>query len=83
MKQVEFKLLSKEQQQEALWQNGFVIGSRKDKKFAYSLYALEDFLVEIQYEDASIKNIECYRGTQHLSKYPSLSPVKKPGFRGI
>jgi hypothetical protein len=69
MKQIEFNLLSKEEQIETLSQLGFVIGMRKDKKYSYVFYCLDEFFVEAKLEKDVVKSMQSFAGTHQLSLY--------------
>ena len=69
MTQYEFNHLAKDQQMETLWQSGFVIGEKKQQNRLSLFYCLDDFFVEIEYNESAIKDIHSYKSPKKLSSY--------------
>ncbi len=66
MNQFQFSFLTPAEQQNTLWQNGFVMSIKKEKKFDYVLYCLYDFFVVLKYEGTEIKNIRSFKRDQQI-----------------
>ncbi len=76
MQQIEFNLLSKDDQLETLSKTGFVIGTRSDKKHSYVFYCLDEFFVEVKLEKDIPKHIQSLSNTQQLSLYSNGIQLK-------
>jgi hypothetical protein len=80
MKQIEFNLLTAAAKLETLWKFGFLIGSRKDKKYAYMFYCLHKFFVEVKYEAAIMIETKTFKSSKQLSFYPVNHPFHYNAF---
>lgn len=71
MKIYEFLILDDAQQYDIVWDKGVLIDTFKETSTVFSLYALNDFFVEIEYNSAENKivNKTVFKQGERLEKY--------------
>jgi hypothetical protein len=71
MTDYDFKILSQQEQLEALAFHAVRIGERKDQKIRYALYQLDGFYIELLYDvaDDELKEIRSFSAITFLEPY--------------
>lgn len=81
MTKQEFITFDKQKQFKTVLEQGFLIGTKLHKQNNHSLYLLNLFYVELQYENKHLHNIDCLSDAKRLDQYPKRSsriiPKKK------
>lgn len=79
MKYNEFNNLHKQEQFEALWNKGFVIGERKKDRYSYILYSIDKFYVELRYFNELLHGFQIGRDRKDFELYDNAIPLLIPG----
>ncbi len=73
----EFSALDQETQLKTVLDKGFLVATRQDAAYSYTLYLINSFCIELNYQGKELQNIYCVTGTSHLALYTKQQPLKK------